>query len=899
MRKRSLLIALLATLVVVATQSTVADVFPSFIRITQDYSTAAFDGSFADGTGAAIRFVLNQAADSVMVQIVPAAGGSPVATVKKTGLSVGDNAIMWNGATAPKVAAGAGAYKAMVTAYHAGYASYTEVSVTTPSIFTRGITSIKNPASRWFGFIYAVSGGGYATGLVRHSADGRQWGFKPDSAYVATTGVTIPGTPGIRFSPTADQDGYIYVIGLTDRRIYRFHVDTLNVALFDSSAYGMQIQGLDVRGTGSAKTLYVTGDSAVYSVAIGTQKFNTAVPQKLVTVGSYLGKRLFFWDAKIAQDNSLYVIYRADSAIGTLPVKSRGVLKFNLASGSLPKTLADTVWTSRMADGDPVTLALWDGATTSGSDDILYLSHDVGTGSPTEVSGLYAFTHLDAAKPTRAIAWADPDNNASSARSCVITDAVGNLVYFENSNEQVVLVAAPGGSNSYALTSSDTLTITTPGYLFDLVSIGEARIDANLDRQPDRKGDTLRVVGVINSVNIQTTNFGYFVQDATGGLQIFKSGLTGAPTIGPGYRVMVTGVLDYYRGTTEIVPRDLATDIVVIDTANVIAAIPLTIGQFKTNPELYESRRIQLTLAHPLDFGSAGWPGLGGSANLNIWDGVDTLIMRLDSDTEVPGSTYPAFPVKLTGVASQFTTSTTVHNNGYQITPIFKADFAPFNAPPLRKFALLEPAKDSRIVLNDTAQVVTFRWKSALDFNGDVLTYQWMPIGKTAVPTANSAHDTLLVRTGKQLLTYLGTADSVILKWSVMVKDPNPVVYNADTATVTLVRGTITGLNEMDMMPTSFSLSQNYPNPFNPTTTIRFGLPTASSVSLRLYDALGREVVTLLNEERPAGYVQVVWSGTNNSGMRVASGIYFYRMEARPTAGGAPYIELKKMVLIK
>jgi flagellar hook assembly protein FlgD len=876
-----------------------ADVYPSFIRITQDYSTAPFDGSFADGTGAAIRFILNQAADSVMVQIVPAAGGSPVATVMKTSLSVGDNAVMWNGATAPKVAAGAGAYKAVVTAYHAGFSSYTEVTVTTPSIFTRGITSIKDPASRWFGFIYAVSGGGYATGLVRHSADGRQWGFKPDSAYVPTTGVTIPGTPGIRFSPTADEDGYMYVIGLTDRHIYRLHIDTLNVALFDTSAYGMQIQGLDVRGTGSAKTLYVTGDSAVFSVAIGTQEFNTAAPQKLVTVGSYLGKRLFFWDAKIAQDSSLYVIYRADSAIGTLPLRSRGILKFNLTTGSLPKTLADTVWLAQMADGDPVTLALWPGATAGGSDDILYLSHDLGTAQQTEVSGLYAFTNLDAAKPTRAIAWADPDNNASSARSAVINDARGNLVYFENSNEQVVLVAAPGGANSYALTSHDTLTITTPGYVFDIVTIGEARIDANLDRQPDRRGDTLRVVGLINSVNIQTSNFGYFIQDATGGLQIFKSGLTGAPAIGPGYRAMVTGVLDYYRGTTEIVPMDLAKDIVVIDTGNVITAIPLTIGQFKANPEMYESRRIQLALAHPLDFASAQWPGLGVAANLNIWDGVDTLILRLDSDTEIPGSAYPNFPVKLTGVATQFTTSASLHNNGYQITPIFNADFAPFNPPPLRKFALLEPAAGSRVVLNDTAQVLTFRWRSALDFNGDVLTYQWMPIGKAAVPTANSAHDTLLVRTGKQLLTYLGTADSVILKWSVAVKDGNPVVYNADTATVTLVRGTITGLDEMDMIPTSFSLSQNYPNPFNPTTTIRFGLPTASQVSLRLYDALGREVATLVNEEWPAGYVQVVWNGTNNGGVRVASGIYFYRMEARPTNGGATHVELKKMVLLK
>jgi flagellar hook assembly protein FlgD len=894
-----LLFVLVTVLFIAAGQTAVAKVFPSYIRITQDYSNAPFDGSFADGSGAAIRFYLNQVADSVIVTIIPAAGGSPIATIKKAGLSAGDNVIYWNGTTTPKVAAPAGAYKAVVTAYHGGYASYTELSVTGPSIYTRGVTCIKNPALRWFGFIYSVSGGGYATGLVRHASDGRQWGNKPDSAFLSSTGVTIPGTPSIRWAPTADLDGYVYLIGNTDRRIYRFHVDTLNVTLFDSSAYGMRIQGLDVRGTGSAKTLYVTGDSAVFKVAIGMQTFNTAPPQKLVTVGTYLSKNLVFWDAKVAEDNSLYVIYRADSAIGTLPVGSRGILKFNLATGSLPKTLADTVWTARMADGDPVTLALWDGPTTAASDDILYMSHDVGTVSTTEISGLYAFTNLDAAKPTRAIAWADPDNNASSSRSTVITDVVGNLIYFENSNEQVVLVAPPSGPNSYALTSLDTLKITAPGYVVDLVSMAAARIDANLDGQPDRLGDTLRVIGVINSVNIQTTQFGYFFQDSTGGMEIFSYSLVGAPSVGPGCRVMTTGVIGFYRGTTEIMPANLATDVVILDTGNVITPIPLTIGQYKANPEFYESRRIQITVANPLDFTSAQWPAAGASANLNIWNGIDTLILRLDSDTEIPGSTYPTFPVKITGVATQFTTSATVYNNGYQITPIFIADFVPVNAPPVAKFALLEPAKGSRVVLNDTAQVVTFRWKSALDFNGDLLLYQWIPVGKTSVPTGNSAHDTLLARTGKQLLTYLGTADSVVLKWTVAVKDANPAVYNTDTSTVTLVRGTITGVNELDMIPNSYSLAQNYPNPFNPSTTIRFGLPQASNVTLRLYDALGREVATLLNEQRPAGYVQVVWNGTNKSSTRVASGVYFYRIEARPVDGGQTFVELKKMLLIK
>jgi len=81
-------------------------------------------------------------------------------------------------------------------------------------------------------------------------------------------------------------------------------------------------------------------------------------------------------------------------------------------------------------------------------------------------------------------------------------------------------------------------------------------------------------------------------------------------------------------------------------------------------------------------------------------------------------------------------------------------------------------------------------------------------------------------------------------------------------------------------LPSGFSLSQNYPNPFNPTTTIHFALPVQSQVRLKVFNLLGREVVTLVDERLPAGYHQVAWKGENSSGASVSSGIYFYRLEA-------------------
>ncbi|MBZ0202269.1 MAG: T9SS type A sorting domain-containing protein, partial [Ignavibacteria bacterium] len=89
-------------------------------------------------------------------------------------------------------------------------------------------------------------------------------------------------------------------------------------------------------------------------------------------------------------------------------------------------------------------------------------------------------------------------------------------------------------------------------------------------------------------------------------------------------------------------------------------------------------------------------------------------------------------------------------------------------------------------------------------------------------------------------------------------------------------------------IPLEFSLSQNYPNPFNPVTTIKYALPNDVKVIVRIYDILGREVKTLVNDFQKAGYYDAKFDGSN-----YASGVYFYRMEA------GEFVQSKKMVLIK
>ncbi len=98
--------------------------------------------------------------------------------------------------------------------------------------------------------------------------------------------------------------------------------------------------------------------------------------------------------------------------------------------------------------------------------------------------------------------------------------------------------------------------------------------------------------------------------------------------------------------------------------------------------------------------------------------------------------------------------------------------------------------------------------------------------------------------------------------------------------------------------PNDFYLAQNYPNPFNPSTTIKFTIPAvepvhAPSVRLVVYDVLGNEIATLVNEEKPAGSYEVEFSVGQNSILSLSSGVYFYTLSA------GNFRETKKMILMK
>ena len=97
-----------------------------------------------------------------------------------------------------------------------------------------------------------------------------------------------------------------------------------------------------------------------------------------------------------------------------------------------------------------------------------------------------------------------------------------------------------------------------------------------------------------------------------------------------------------------------------------------------------------------------------------------------------------------------------------------------------------------------------------------------------------------------------------------------------------------TGINDIQAKVNEFKLYQNYPNPFNPSTKIKFRISDLGLVSLKIYDVLGREVTTLVNEEKPAGTYEVTWNAAN-----LPSGLYFYQIKA------GSYTATKKLLLLK
>lgn len=156
--------------------------------------------------------------------------------------------------------------------------------------------------------------------------------------------------------------------------------------------------------------------------------------------------------------------------------------------------------------------------------------------------------------------------------------------------------------------------------------------------------------------------------------------------------------------------------------------------------------------------------------------------------------------------------------------------------------------------------------------------------------------------TVRNLILTIKTMTSAISNHSIYLSMPNnkyAVSYYSTLAqTTNFPFGDLNGIVTEQQIPLAFSLSQNYPNPFNPTTIITYTLAKKSFAVVKVYDVIGREIATLLNNERDAGLHKIEFDANFYKGL--SSGIYFYKIEAlEPLSHAVYFTDVKKMALIK
>ncbi|MCL6099681.1 MAG: T9SS type A sorting domain-containing protein [Bacteroidetes bacterium] len=197
--------------------------------------------------------------------------------------------------------------------------------------------------------------------------------------------------------------------------------------------------------------------------------------------------------------------------------------------------------------------------------------------------------------------------------------------------------------------------------------------------------------------------------------------------------------------------------------------------------------------------------------------------------------------------------------------------------------------------------VTPYKWQEVAFFNTDIYdmlvtqgdTIYVAPYGEGVYASSNDGDVWWTENDGLLDLNIISLAESGGSK--IYCSSLSSGIYLRNKSTVTSVE------KETSSIPNDVQLYQNYPNPFNPSTTIKFSVPSVETyhgtslqhVVLKVYDLLGREVSTLVNEEKAPGNYEVKFNVETRSGESLPSGVYFYRL----TAGS--YSEVKKMVLLK
>ncbi len=238
-----------------------------------------------------------------------------------------------------------------------------------------------------------------------------------------------------------------------------------------------------------------------------------------------------------------------------------------------------------------------------------------------------------------------------------------------------VRVTADNTLQMSGLTSlSDYAISYPPAPKINVVSIAEARKDDNHDFVPDHKviGDTLKIYAVVISPDVGSSSYSsYYVQDATGGIDVFVYGSKMQFEVGDS--VFVIGTVYQNKGLTEIEPLKADSSNFGLVKHNAVVPKPkhLTLHEYLTNAETVEGSLVEVDSLYK----ASGTWGKGKNIYVTNVSGTDTTILYLNGNTNAGLSAEPAYPINLIGLASQYTSSVPA-NNGYEIIPRDSTDIS-------------------------------------------------------------------------------------------------------------------------------------------------------------------------------------------------------------------------------
>jgi flagellar hook assembly protein FlgD len=467
-----------------------ADVFASRMSITNP-NGSPFDGKLNDGTGAKIWYYLNDTATVVVVKVMNANTHAVVATINASnqGRFSNPNAITWDGTGS---VVGTKYYVTITTTglvySDAQYTSFyfqqtSPIGDISTGIFTRGVDINNNMNTPGFGYWYASNsdGGssGYKTGALRYNPDGSFAGTNTDHPILTNSlgtanggsfnwGSTAPWTSAL------DSKGRIYQVSNGGGFVTRLDNDSAVPKIIFRNI--LSPRGIFATGEGANLKLYIAADTVVWRANIGNSDTLTTPLELVASLGNYV--------RDIILDDAGFLIATLRTGVGG---SAPGyVERYDISSG-LPKSRGDATFSITHATGQPICLALKHGADmNSASDDTLYYSIRGANGTDTLNLGIHEVVAIDGFFEAKRIFKSGDvpgslggNNNANAD---LALDWAGNIVWFENANEEIFMVSTPRKASTVTLTTRAYDTISVQNSTFvgkDGISVNEFSLHQN------------------------------------------------------------------------------------------------------------------------------------------------------------------------------------------------------------------------------------------------------------------------------------------------------------------------------------------------------------------------------------------------------------------------------------